>query len=146
MTRKVIVCNLCCLCYEYRFFGQKPLSKPSLFLWKKALKHSKKYSVSGYLKQDSVRKKNNVHTFNLEKAFSFGGLRPPPPPPHTKDNAPGPHRGPQKASAPTLSGFLTFLHFHFCLRFRSLFLCFRRVWLGDTDPCLEPCAGEICFE
>ena len=56
MTRKKgdYVCNLCCLCLEYRVFGYRPLSKPGLFLWKKALKHSKEYFVSGCLKQDKV--------------------------------------------------------------------------------------------
>ena len=45
MTRKKgdYVCNLCCLFYEYRVLGHRPLSKPGLFLWKKALKHSKEY-------------------------------------------------------------------------------------------------------
>ena len=70
------VCNHCCLCYEYRVFGYRPLSKPGLFLWKKALKHSKDYFVSGNLKQDKVPEKVFFHTLDLEKAFSFRGLGP----------------------------------------------------------------------
>ena len=52
------------------------MSKPGLFLWKKALKHSKKYFVSGCLKQDRVPGNGVFHTLDLEKAFSFRGLHP----------------------------------------------------------------------
>ena len=46
ITRKKgdYVWNLCFLCLECRVFGyNRPLSKPGLFLWKKALKHCKEY-------------------------------------------------------------------------------------------------------
>ena len=49
--------DLCCLSYEHRVFGQKHLSEPGLFLWKKELKYSKEYFVSGCLKQDGVSDK-----------------------------------------------------------------------------------------
>ena len=49
---------------------------PGLFLWKKALKHRKEYFVSGCLKQDKVPESGIFHTLDLEKAFSFRGLRP----------------------------------------------------------------------
>ena len=66
------------------------MSKPGLFLWKKALKHSTEYFVSGCLKQDKVPGNGDVHTLNSEKAFSL--------------SVPG----------PPLSGFLAFLHSHIC--------------------------------
>ena len=37
--------------------GEKALSKSGLFLWKKALKHSKEYFVSDCLKEDRVSEK-----------------------------------------------------------------------------------------
>ena len=86
------MCNLCCLCYEYRVFGYRHLSKPGLFLWKKALKHSKEYFASDCSTQDRVPENGVFHTFNLEKAFSFRGLRPPPPPPpHPTEGHKSPH-------------------------------------------------------
>ena len=42
------------MCLEYRVFGYRTLSEPGLFLWKKDLKHSIEYFVSGCLKQDKV--------------------------------------------------------------------------------------------
>ena len=39
---------------EYNVFGYRPLSKPGLYLWKKAFKHSKEYFVSGYLTQGKL--------------------------------------------------------------------------------------------
>ena len=74
------------------------------------------------LKQHRVSDKKFFYTFDLE-AFSFRGLRPLT---STRDNAPGPHRGPQKAPGPPppyppLSGFLTLLHSHLwcvCVRAR----------------------------
>ena len=43
MTRKKgdFVRNLCCIFDESRVFGYRPLSKPGLFIWTIALKHSK---------------------------------------------------------------------------------------------------------
>ena len=59
------VCNQCCLCYEYRVFGYRPMSKPVFFfLWKKVLKHSKEYFVSGCLKQDRVPENGVFHTLD----------------------------------------------------------------------------------
>ena len=40
---------------------------PGLFLWKKALTHSKEYFVSGCFKQDRMSEKRFFDTFNLEK-------------------------------------------------------------------------------
>ena len=56
--------------------GYRPFSEPGLFLWKKALKHSKEYFVSGCLKQDTVPGNRVFHTLDLEKAFSFRGRSP----------------------------------------------------------------------
>ena len=79
--------------YEYNVFGHRPLSKLGLFLWKKALKHSKEYFVSSCLKQDRVSLKRVFLTLELEKAFRFRGLRPLT---LTRGNSPGPYRAPQK--------------------------------------------------
>ena len=131
MTRKKgdYVCNLYCLCYEYRVFGYRPLSEPGLFLWKKDLEQSKEYFVRGCLKQDKVPGNGFYYTLDLETAFSFrgrspltpnGGVGPGPhrgpqkaPGPHGgPQEDPGAHRGPQKDPGPPLSGFLTFLPSH----------------------------------
>ena len=52
-------------------FGYRPLSKPGLFLWKRALKHSEEYFVSGSLNEDKVPGNGVFHTLHYEKAFSF---------------------------------------------------------------------------
>ena len=90
MTRKKgdYVCCLYCLCYECRVFEYRPLSKPGLFLWKKTLKHSKEYFVSGCLKQDRVPENGRFSYLFLEKKKSFQ---------LQSASPPDPHRGPQKA-------------------------------------------------
>ena len=45
-------------------FGYRLLSKPGLFLWKKAFQHSKEYFVSGFLKQDKVPGNEGFHTLD----------------------------------------------------------------------------------
>ena len=78
--------------------------KPGLFVffWKKALKHSKEYFVSGRLKHDKVPGNGVFHTLDLEKAFCFRGLGPLTP---SRVAAPGPHQGPQKAPRPHIQTF-----------------------------------------
>ena len=117
MTRKKgdCMCNLCCLCHEYRVFEYRPLSGPDLFLRMKALKHSKEYFVSGGLKKDRV---SFFHTLDLENKTSSGGFVPLTP---TGGGAPVSHTGFLRPPDPLLSGFLTFLHSHLCLLITLIF-------------------------
>ena len=89
------------------------MSKPGLFLWKKALKHSKEYFVSDCLKWGKSAKKWGFSYLDSEKKPSAaGGVRPLTPP--TRGIAPELLQGPSMAPGPSLSGSLTFLHSHLC--------------------------------
>ena len=48
--RRVIMCATFVVYVMSIVFGYRPLSKPGLFLWKKALKHNEEYFVSDCLK------------------------------------------------------------------------------------------------
>ena len=109
---KVIMCAIFVVYVRNIVFGYWPLSKPGLFLWKRALKHSKENFVSGWLKLDEVPGNGGFYTLHLGKTFHFRELCPPTP---HQGVAPGPYRGPQKAPGHPLSGFLTFLYSHIWL-------------------------------
>ena len=103
------------------------MSKPGLFLWKKALKRGREYFVNGCLKQDKMPGKRVFHTSDLEKVFSFRGLQ------GTRDIAPGPNQGLQKATRPPLSGFFYF----------PPFLCLSCVYAhACVSTCMRMCAGR----
>ena len=74
--RKVIMCaTFVGYVRSIGVFGYWPLSKSGLFLWKKALKHSKEYFVSGCLKQDKEQGNLVFHTLGLENASPLTSTR-----------------------------------------------------------------------